>query len=392
MKKMWLFSPFILSLLASPLFGEDLLMGESIDKSEIAKGYIIGQSQKKLRNSKDKNCTSCCSPMMDYRLPADFNGWNSFAEVLVWQVQEQGSEFVATPNAHSAIDVNVNQTQLLGDIQSLSFDWNGGLRLGLGYTFVRDSWQVLGQYTWFATSGSNTFSAAFPTSATTEWLMPTFTDIEGSGLLNASSSSHFSFQMADLLMARRFLVKDQIQLNFSLGATGGYIKENSHVTYENVGMSSYVANRWGFGGGGLRTGIDGNWHIGYGFGCFGKFSFAAILGQYGNNNRITADSPGLDGSGNLASPKIANTEYSGIFLLPTTQITLGFDWCQSYTNCWISGVRVAVAGEFNNLSNLQQVFKNPTETTSPTYFGKLYVRDVGSVYMYGANVRLGADF
>ncbi len=388
---MWLLSPVILSLLSSLLFGEDLSANQTVDKSQIASSYAFAQQQKTWRDSQDKNCTSCCTPIQDYRLPADFNGWNSFAEVLAWQVHEQGSQFVAKPNDDAIIDVNVNQTELLGNIESLSFDWNGGLRLGFGYTFARDSWQLLGQYTWFATDGENSYSVPTPNASTTTWLMPTFTDIEGAGLTKAESSSNFSYQMYDLLMARRFLVKDEIQLNFSLGLTGGYIKENCHITYENVAMNTYIANSWGFGGGGLRTGIDGNWHIGKGFGFFGKFSFAAILGSYGNSNRISADSPGLDGSSLLASPRIANTEYSGAFLLPTTQIALGFDWSRSYTNCWISGVRVALAGEFNNLSNLQQTFKDPMDTSSNT-FSKLYIREVGSVYMYGLNVRLGADF
>jgi hypothetical protein len=391
MKKMWWLSPFILSMLSSPLFGEDSPAKTTVNTSEIASSYVFSQHQKNWRDSQDKKCTSCCDPVQNYRLPANFNGWNSFAEALAWQVQEQGSHFVATPNDDSNIDVNVNQTELLGDIQSLSFDWNGGLRVGLGYTFARDFWQLLGQYTWFATDGDNSYSVPTPGVLTKTWLMPTFTDIGGTGLIEAKSASNFSYQMYDLLMARRFLVKEEIQLNFSLGATGGYIKENSHVTYENVGMNTYVANGWGFGGGGLRTGIDGNWHIGQGFGFFGKFSFAAILGSYGTSNRISADSPGLDGGSVRASSRIANTEYSGVFLLPTTQIVLGFDWTQSYTNCWISGCRVALAGEFNNLSNLQQIFKDPMDTSARA-FSKLYVREVGSVYLYGLNVRLGADF
>ncbi len=384
---MWLLSPFILSMLASPLCGEDVSAGEGMEKGELTQRPLFMQSQKK------QPCTSCCSPALNYRLAPDFYGYNTFVEYLIWQTQEQGSHFVAKPNSSSSINTTFNKTQLLGDIKSASLGWASGVRVGFGYTFERDAFQLLGQYTWYSTSGSNSFSVSSPISAsTTTFLMPTFTDIEGAGLLNAASNTEFSYQMADLLLARRFIVKDQIQLNFSLGATGGFIKEDFHVTYENQTENTYIANDWGFGGGGLRTGIDGNWHMGYGFGFFGKFSFAAILGNYGNSNRITADAPGADGTGSTSSPIVSDTQYSGIFLLPTTQIALGFDWTRSFKNCWISAVKASVTGEFNNLSNLQQVFKDPSGVTSQTYYGKLLVRDVGSVYMYGANVRLGADF
>jgi hypothetical protein len=398
MKKMWLLSPFFLSMLSLPLCAEDLAEGDVKEKSNIAKGALF--MQKKSHKSwgkncmpQDKDCTSCCLPEISYRLPADFNGYNTFVEALVWQVQEQASHFVATPNNDSALHLPTTSSALHGRIQSASFDWNGGVRVGFGYTFVRDAWQALAQYTWYHTEGDNEFSEDGPiTPFTTEFLMATFTNLQGGGLLEAKNSAHFTYQMADVLMARRFLVKDRIQLNFSLGATGGYIKEKFHVTYRNASMNTYVANSWAFGGGGLRTGIDANWHIVQGFGFFGKLSFAAILGNYGSHNRITADRPGISSFAVVTAPHIADVEYSGIFLLPTTQIALGFDWYRSFTNCWVSGVKVAVAGEFNHLSNLQQVFKTTMDATAPNYPGQLYARDVGSVYMYGANVRVGADF
>jgi len=386
MKKLWLLSPFILSLLSSPLCGQEAETAIADNTTEVANRYSYGQP----RWTKEK-CRTCFEPKESYRLPREFNGWNSFAEALVWQVQEQGSFFVATPNDDSVVIPAFNQTQLLGDLRSLSFDWDGGVRLGLGYTFARDFWQLMGQYTWFATTGDNSYSMRAPTATTTTWLMPTFTDIESTGLIEAESSSRFSYQMADLMLSRRFLPKDEIQLNFALGATGGYIKEDSHIFYENVGMNTAVVNHWGFGGGGLRTNFDANWHMGRGFGFFGKFSYAAILGQYGTKNRISADSPGIDGGGVTAARRIANTTCTGIYLLPATQIALGFDWTRSFGNCWISDLRIALTGEFNHLSNLHQIFKDPIDT-SDVSFGKLYVRDISSVYMYGVDVRLGADF
>ncbi len=380
MKKMWLLSPFILSMIASPLFGDQ--------GGEIARGALFGQSQKKQTCSKEKSCTSCCPSQMDYRLPSDFHGATTFAECLIWQVQQQASHFVITPNSHSAIDPLYPRTEGLGTVQSAPFDWNSGVRVGLGYTVKRDAWQALGQYTWFETDGNETYSIASPSASSTEFLMPTFYAQSTTGTRSATSNVYFSFQIGDLLATRSFLATEQIKFNFSIGATGGYIKENFHIIYSAVN-NTYVQNNWAFGGGGFRAGLDSNWHIGYGFGAFGRVSFATILGQYTNTNRITADGPILASS---IPSHIASTTYQGIMLMPTTQIALGFDWCRAFTNCPISAVNVAVAAEFNNLANLQQVFKETKAPSSPISANAPMFRDLSSVYMYGANVRVGLDY
>jgi hypothetical protein len=79
-------------------------------------------------------------------------------------------------------------------------------------------------------------------------------------------------------------------------------------------------------------------------------------------------------------------------LMPTTQIVLGFDWCRTYDRCSLSAVRISVAGEFNNLAELQQIFKVTKAPTPPSADSAPLFRDVSSVYMYGANVRVGVDY
>ncbi len=376
MKKMWLLSPFILSMLSSPLFGEQ--------NGEIARGALFSQSQRNQACSNEKNCTSCCPSQMDYRLPSDFHGATTFAEYLVWQVQQQASHFVITPTDDSTIDPFYPNTEGLGKIRSAPFEWNSGVRVGLGYTALRDAWQVLGQYTWFSTDGKKTYDA--PPLTGKEFLMPTFYAQSTTGTISAKNSVYFSYQMGDLLVTRSFLPTEQIKLNFSFGATGGYIKENYHVVYE-APNNTYVQNNWSFGGGGFRAGLDSNWHISDGFGVFSKVSFAAILGHYANLNRITADGPI-----SLNPAYLANTNYKNILLLPTTQIVLGFDWCRTFTNCSISGVNIALGAEFNNLPNLQQVFKVTAPTSVPNQNKSPMFRDFSSVYMYGANFRVGLDY
>jgi hypothetical protein len=217
--------------------------------------------------------------------------------------------------------------------------------------------------------------------------MPTFYSQSSAGIESAIAKSYFSYQMVDLVAARAFLTTEQITFNYSIGGTGGYVKEDFDVIY-GAPNNTYVHNKWTYACGGFRTTLDSNWHMGYGFGVFGRFSFAALLGQYRNHNEITADGP-LIGSG--IPNRLANTFYHGILLVPATQIALGFDWMRSFTNCRVSAIRFAVTGEFNNLANLHQVYKTVQPPASAT-IGKQLTRDVSSVYLYGADIRLGIDY
>src|SRR5262249_42028353 len=107
---------------------------------------------------------------------------------------------------------------------------------------------------------------------------------------------------------------------------------------------------------------------------------------------VTADSPGIQTFVTDTAPHIRNTKLKGVFLLPATQLAIGFDWTRSFIDSWISGVRIAIAGEFNYLSNLQQIPKTLAGPIPAMRFGKATSRDIGNIYMYGANFRLGADF
>lgn len=381
MKKIWLLSSFILSMAAAPVFGQQ--------SDESPKGTLF---QRRHTCPADRKCTSCCKPSMHYRLPSDFTGLTAYAECLVWQVQQQASHFVITPNEDSTLDLNTPNTEGLGRIRSASFDWNPGVRVGLGYTTKRDFWETLAQYTWFSTSGSRTHSRSSEASPS-DVLMSTFYSSPNT-ITSARNTVSFSYQMGDLLAKRSFLPTEQIKLCFSLGTTGGFIKEQSKITYESLN-NTYVKNSWSFGGGGFRAGLDSNWHIGKGFGLFSRVSFAAILGHYANSERITTDGPAENPLTQAVVPfpnHLANSDFSGILLMPTTQFALGFDWTRSFTNCCISGVNLALATEFNNLANLQQVFKTTSAPTTPTIDKAPTFRDTSSVYMYGVNLRLGVDY
>jgi hypothetical protein len=107
---------------------------------------------------------------------------------------------------------------------------------------------------------------------------------------------------------------------------------------------------------------------------------------------MTADAPINGPISGPVSAYPAKTTYKTIMLMPTTQIVLGFDWYRSFTNCWVSAVRAAVAAEFNNLANLHQVFKVIDFPFDPSFGKNPAIRDFSSVYMYGANVRVGADY
>lgn len=391
MKKFWLLSQFTLLTLTASAFGEEAGC-LSADNNEVARGYVLGEPYRWGKSSKD--CTNCCDPEMNYRLPADYSGLDTFVEYLLWQVQEQASHFAAD-HTPSTFDNALPSTYLQGKIRSEGFDWSSGVRLGLGYSFNRDIWQLQAQYTWYKTDGQRAYKVQTPLTdggnfVGSNYLMETLATVTTNGTAKASSSASFSYQMFDLMLASSFLATEQIQFNYAFGSTFGYIKENWDVTYiaaptPSVGSNTYWHNHWRIGGGGFKVAMDTNWHMGRGFGMFGKVGFSALLGQYKNRARAT-----IDGGVSTFGTTQQHTTYEGLMLLPMTQFIFGFDWCKTFTDCWVSAIKFSVAGEFNHLSDLQQVFKT-TYVDGPTQ-DKPTSRDVGSVYMYGGTAHFGVDY
>lgn len=335
-----------------------------------------------------------CDCVMDYFKPIVFNGFDLHLEWLFWKVQQK-STYVLTANQIPQPSPPSTIGDSIGKYRSPEFDWSSGIRLGLGYTFYRDAWKLLGQYTYYETSGSD---SANRSDNPEFYLQPTIRSITTSpiGIDRIRSNTDFNYQVFDFLLSRRFLPGTQIIFEFFAGPTAAMITEKIKVTSSDVlsanpAVTTTSKNRWSFTSGGMRVGFDATWSIGYGWGLYNKSSFATLVGAYENkretdiSERVTS---GIIVTPNLLFPHLRRTKQEETWVVPATQLEFGLNWNRQFCN-W--GIMLQGAFEVNTWYDLHQLHQDAQNPNGPT-FDHLDYRNASPVNLWGMNFRVNFSF
>lgn len=326
-----------------------------------------------------------CDCIIDYFNPLVFNGFDIYLEWLFWNVQQKSSTYVLKPNAPQ---LSNTVADAIGEYKSAEFDWNSGVRLGLAYTFQRDAWNLLGQYTYYGTKGTS--SVTRPNNPMF-YLEPTLRGQSASepGINRSRSNTDFQYQVFDLLLSRRFLPGCQILFDFFAGPTAAVITEKWKVrTYDvhNIllPVTTTTRNRWSYASGGMRVGFNANWHIGNGWGLYNRSSFASYVGAYYNRRRTSIE-PSVNQS---LQPRVRNTKEDETWVVPTTQLEFGLNWNHRFCN-W--AVMIQGAFEVNTWYDLHQLHQD-SQNLLPPNVEHLDYRNASPVSLWGFNFRVNFSF
>lgn len=337
-----------------------------------------------------------CDCIIDYYNPLIFNGFDLSVEWLYWTVHQKASTFVLTPDGfHQPFPPADNNgfNDGSGKYKYARMDWNSGVRANLGYTFERDAWRLLGQYTYYGTHGSD---RVVRSTDLTLYLEPTnkYEFLANSGPDLVNSSIHLRYQVADLLVSRRFLPGCQILFNFFTGATGAWIQEEwkfSYICFENAsvpGLATITHNNWSFRGGGMRAGVDTNWHLGKGFGIFNKFSMAALVGSFLQKKSVLLDPPVLPPGFDIFTNPFGHTREDEIWVVPNTQLEFGLNWNHRFCS-WAMSLMLGF--EINTWYDLHQYHQSMSRPL-PANYNHIDYRNSSDVSLWGGNLQLGFSF
>lgn len=319
-----------------------------------------------------------CDCLFDYYNPLLFKGIDLSIEWLFWKVHQKASTYVLEPSHFQQPYPPTQLTDGLGKYKSAEFDWSSGVRAGIGYTFQRDAWHILGQYTYYSTHGH---SHEDRSGNLTQYLQATNRDINGSNLgpISIKSSSKFHYQTADLLFSRRFIPGTQILFEFFTGGTGAWIDEHWKVLSSSASQT-LLKNDWIFSGGGIRTGVQANWHMGGGFGFYNKISGAALVGSY-KNRKKEAVTP-LTVSEQPYTNPLANTTEKGTWVVPHSQIELGMNLSHRFCT-W--AMNLAAGFEINTWYDLHQLHQSMQDPLTGNQ-NQLDTRNASDVSLWGIHI------
>jgi len=242
--------------------------------------------------------TATARPVVD-------NGYNWFVmlDVLYWRTKLGGTEYAYTDQDPTA------SLPIKGRTKHMEFDWDCGLRVGLGYNFDYDGWSLSGQYTWFDTSGSDSTRAGLNSSVVplrgSSSIAGTANGIQDFFVFCTSAKSQFdmSYQAIDVELGRDYYVSSKLALRPFWGVKTAWIDLEQTTRYTGgnptggndsiLGLSRntvHIRENSDFWGVGPRTGIDTRWYLGEGFSIFGNIAGALLYGYFDvdHKERFTA--------------------------------------------------------------------------------------------------------
>lgn len=227
------------------------------------------------------------------RAEVDGYGWFFTFDVLYWHAKAGGTEFAYSDQDPFA------QLPISGRTKDIDFDWDWGLRFGLGYNFEHDGWDLRAQYTWFDTSGSDSTRAGSNSSIIplrgSSTIVQTAANSGNQFLYCASAKSQYDFDYSaiDLELGRAYFISGKLSFRPHWGLktawfdqeqiaryTGGTVDANNPNDLGLEGNTVHVKDDCDFWGLGPRVGLDSKWHLGYGFSIFGNVAGALLFGHF----------------------------------------------------------------------------------------------------------------
>lgn len=213
-------------------------------------------------------------------------GLELFGGPLYWHAKVGGTEYVYSLASGK------------GKMESQSFDWDFGYRLGVGVFLPIVKWEILGTYTHFGTSDAEG-SGVIPPSL--------LVNLRGSFFVfsqNVKSQYDIDYDAVSLEIKRSSFLGSLLGLGSSLGVKQAWIDQKQWVTYSAFQEElTKVKDRCRFRGMGPQLGMNINWHLFLGFSFFGDIKGALLYGDF--EVKHTESPIEIKGDTHLFSPNLS---------------------------------------------------------------------------------------
>ena len=216
------------------------------------------------------------------------------AEWLIWQAHENGLNYAVKT------DSTLDDTALLygSTIKDLHFDWDSGVRVGLGYNLPHDGWDVVATWTWFENKATGSASPSTPKELLGTQTFPLGTD-GNNAFQSANSTLRLHLNFIDLELGREFFVSKWVTLRPFIGLRNAWVRQKQTTAYNTLVnpifqttqtgyLSKGSCNYWGLG---PMTGLNTQWGLGCGLSLFGNGSVSLLNGFFDTTNYQTRQFP-----------------------------------------------------------------------------------------------------
>ncbi|MEM7174697.1 MAG: Lpg1974 family pore-forming outer membrane protein [Chlamydiota bacterium] len=345
-------------------------------------------------------------------------GWFLTADVLVWHPKLGGTDYVYKANGLNA------EIPLKAEAKGVNFDWDWGFRVGIGYNFKHDGWDLGLKYTYFKPDDTQTVSAVgnqstLPTEGATNlpnWITqevqnsaerPLYFNPAYRVAASAKKTVDITYHNLDLELGRAYYVSRALSMRPHWGVRTSWLNIESRIRYAETpscpGMDQAVfglgcndatvnddSDFWGIG---PRAGVKSKWYLGNGISIFGNVAGALLFGFFDvdhcESNTLIRTETGTSNDTNIRSTNPSNNRFNlsadRHFVVPTVQLFAGLRY-DSYINQNKQHIGLGLGYEINYWWRIDQSMQINDAATSN------YKSKSEDLAFYGITLNIKLDF
>jgi hypothetical protein len=281
---------------------------------------VLGCSASVYAASGDKSNAKEKPGPFAFVFPKDMNITNPIdfyvsAQALIFQAQQDGMDF-ALKNSDTSGTTPVHAETVGFSSDNENWDYNVGTRVGAGFYFDHDAWNLDFAWSWFhvpdSTSKNGTALIPF-------WISDTAVNRQTS-----KANWGVNYNVLDAQLAKPYYISRMLSFNPHFGLRFAWIYQKLGVHFSNypgtISLSTPLTDfkgRNNFWGVGPRVGIDSTWYLGCEWKLFCNIAASILSGKFDTSQKVYF--PALSSS----SKSFSNNFHMNV---PNLDIALGFDW------------------------------------------------------------------
>lgn len=300
---------------------------------------------------------------------------------LAMQAKEDGLEFAISDG--NSTTASITSGTVYGFSGSSSdYDYNPGIRFGLGFYLDHDAWNLDFNWTWLNITNYKTVGTSSGEVLIPLWIIPNSSIPSAIANQGANAKWDVSYNTLDVRLAKPYHVSRYLVFAPHFGIRAGWIDQTFAADYGNMvsGVTtinpSAQNNFWGVG---ARCGLDTEWSLGKGWCLFGNVATSMLFGKFDVDQSLS-----FTISGTTDGYDLENDFYQNV---SNYEIAMGLGWDKFFSK---NKYHVSLRGgyefhEWFDQNNMRKFFGSNTTT---------YVNDTvsrGNLTLNGFSLRVQLD-
>lgn len=256
------------------------------------------------------------------------------ASYIFWRAYEDGLDF-ANLSGQTASGATTTKSE------PLSFEWNSGFKVGIGYRMPHDFWELAATWTRLHSKASGSISSKETGDLSTSLLTSNTPD-------SLSGNLHIHLNMIDGGLARFFQATPHLGLKPQIGVRGLIISQQYTVASQggtindDTTLAGPASNHTDFQSKavGLQAGLNAFWQFCKEWSIYTNVGGSLLASSFSLSNTIETSEEGADPF------FVFNKESIHVTLVPTLDLALGIGYEHSFDGKAALGIRAG--WEFND--------------------------------------------